>query len=114
MRRHLSRLSLPQRAMAWLLLALLPLAQAVAAGHAVSHLAGSGQGSQEDRQALHAAHCQLCICAATVAAGALPATLPTLTLPPLRQAAPAPAVAHAWAPPFAAAYDSRAPPNFTH
>lgn len=113
MRRHLSRLSLLQRALAWLLLALLPLAQAVAAGHAVSHLAG-GSGSPDDQQALHAAHCELCITAATVAAGALPATLPALPALRLEQPAPAVAVDSAWTPPFAAAYDSRAPPVFTH
>lgn len=114
MRRHLSRLPLLQRALAWLLLALLPLAQAVAAGHAVSHLAGGGPGTAEDKQALHAAHCELCITAATVAAGALPATLPTLPALRLQQPAPAVAVDSAWTPPFAAAYDSRAPPVFTH
>jgi hypothetical protein len=49
-----------------------------------------------------------------VAGGALPATLPVL--PPLEvaQAAPAVAVADLWSPALATAYDSRAPPAFTH
>jgi hypothetical protein len=114
MRRHLARLPLLQRALAWLLLALLPLAQAVAAGHAVSHLAGGGQGSPDDRQALHAAHCELCITAATVAGGALPATLPVLPPLELAQAAPVVAVADLWSPALVTVYDSRAPPAFTH
>jgi hypothetical protein len=107
------RLPLLQRALAWLLLALLPLAQAVAAGHAVSHLAGGGPGSPDDRQALHAAHCELCITAATVAGGAPPAALPQLPLLQTAHAAPAIGVSDAWSPAPATVYDSRAPPAFT-
>ncbi|WP_298233310.1 hypothetical protein [uncultured Azohydromonas sp.] len=107
------RLNLPPRFLAWLLVLLLPLAQAVAAGHAVSHLAG-GQDASDEQQALHAAHCELCITAATVAGGALPAALPSL--PPLdaAQAMPAAVLTQPWLPTPAPVYDSRAPPAFTH
>ncbi|NML15663.1 hypothetical protein [Azohydromonas caseinilytica] len=106
-------LHLPQRALAWLLLVLLlPLAQAVAAAHAVSHLAG-GEDLQ-DKQALHAAHCALCSTAATVSAGAPPAVPADLPLLDLGHETPLPVAAgvHRAAP--TPAYRSRAPPAFTH
>lgn len=106
------RLNLPPRFIAWLLMLLLPLAQAVAAGHAVSHLAG-GQGTSDEQQALHAAHCELCITAATVAGGAPPAALPSLPPLDVAQAAPAVAVSQPWLPTPAPVYRSRAPPAFT-
>lgn len=106
-------LKLPRRLLAWLLLMLLPLAQAVAAGHAVSHLAGS-KGASDEQQALHAAHCQLCITAATVAGGAPPTALPALPVLDVAQAAPASPVAAPWLPAPAPLYRSRAPPAFTH
>ena len=105
-------LHLPQHALAWLLLVLLlPLAQAVAAAHAVSHLAG---GETQEKQALHAAHCALCTTAATVTGGAPPAAPPRLALPDAGHEAPQalPTGLHRPAP--APAYDSRAPPAFTH
>jgi hypothetical protein len=107
------RLNLPQRLLAWLLLALLPLAQAVAAGHAVSHLAGS-KGATDEQQALHAAHCELCITAATVAGGAPPVALPGLPPLDVAQAAPTLAVTDPWLPTPAPLYHSRAPPALAH
>ncbi len=107
------RLNLPPRFIAWLLMLLLPLAQAVAAGHAVSHLAG-GQGTTDEQQALHAAHCELCITAATVAGGAPPAALPSLLPLDVAQAAPVAAVSQPWLPTPAPVYRSRAPPPSTH
>ena len=108
-------LRLPRRALAWLLLVLLlPLAQAVATGHAVSHLAGEDGGASPEKQALHAAHCALCATAATVTGAApLPAAF-TLALAEATQPAPALPGLLPWIAAPARPYDSRAPPALTH
>src|SRR5437868_3003700 len=67
----------------WLAL-LLPVAQYAAALHGLSHAVQQAQG--EDKQAAHFAHCDLCVTAAEVAAGALPSLPPTLQLPALHHA----------------------------
>ena len=104
----------------WLALLLaLPLAQSMAAWHEVSHLGGSGESSQpaesapRDAPALpHGQVCALCMAAAAIDAGGLPA--PALALPLVAPAVrlvrvPVAAIA-AWMPPAVAVYRSRAPP----
>jgi len=103
-----------RRHLVWLLwlAMLLPLAQAAANWHALSHTAASAAGGEtdSDSKALHASSCALCLSAAVVSSGALPSKPPGLLLLASSHAAPQVAihgVHHAvdWP-----AYQSRAPP----
>ncbi|MCL1960675.1 MAG: hypothetical protein FWG56_02580 [Desulfovibrionaceae bacterium] len=105
----------------WLLglLLALPLAQSMAVWHAVSHLGGPGelgaQAKPAPRDGVPLPHnkvCELCLTAAAIDAGGLPAMAMTLSFaaPDAQACVPAPEVA-AWATPPAAAYRSRAPPR---
>jgi hypothetical protein len=82
----------------WLAL-LLPIAQAMAGVHALSHVGEQGQDGL-----VHAVDCDLCVTAAHLA-GAVPAAAPVLPRPPVTEAvdtpgaAPAPVPAAAWRPP---------------
>jgi hypothetical protein len=101
---------LPRTRLAWLvwLALLLPVAQYAAALHGLSHAVQQSQG--DDKQAPHYPHCELCVTAAEVAAGALPSLPPTLQVPashhaPLHTLAHRAARSHAPLP-----YFSRGPP----
>ena len=110
--------SAPKHRLSWLLwlALLLPLAQAAAAWHAVSHTAvGSVSGSAGDnKQALHPLHCDLCLTAAALGGGALPAALQLLVHPAARHQAPQARPGSPWLPPLTRAYHSRAPPFALH
>jgi len=103
-----------RRHLVWLLwlAMLLPLAQATANWHALSHAAAAASGGEtdSDSKALHASSCALCLSAAVVGSGALPSAPLGLLLLASSHAAPQVAVHgvhHAidWP-----AYQSRAPP----
>jgi hypothetical protein len=104
-----------QRRLGWALLLalLLPLAQAAAAGHAITHH-GNPQQRDSAPAGLLDAPCALCVLAAPLSAGALPsvqARAPALPGPQAVAAAPA------WPEPASAdalAYRSRAPPAALH
>jgi hypothetical protein len=91
----------------WLVL-LVPAAQAAALWHACSHAARTER--TEDQRAIHPAHCDLCLTAANLAGGSLPADVPHL---PACTGCDVPAsvrvVSVSSAPPTPA-YLSRAPP----
>ena len=103
----------PRWAWALLLALLLPLAQGVAASHAVTHHGTPAQQRDAAPSALDA-HCTLCLIAAPVGAGALPSAAPTSAAPAAAHVAPqtAAAIQRAIAP--ALAYRSRAPPSLLH
>lgn len=101
----------PRWVWALLLALLLPLAQGVAASHAITH---HGTPQRDAAPSALDAHCSLCLIAAPVGAGALPSTPPTTAPPTAAHEAPqtAAAVESAGAP--ALAYRSRAPPSLLH
>jgi hypothetical protein len=102
----------PRRRFAWLLWLglLLPVAQAAAMCHAVSHLRGAISGEADDKGAPHASHCDLCLTAASLAGGALIGTPSVFSPPRLRHQAPLASLASGWLAPPIRAYRSRAPP----
>lgn len=95
-----------RRRFAWLLAAalLLPVAQAVAAAHAVSHDCGTAQQAGGEKS--HLQHCPLCTAAAVLGNNVLPGTPAQLALAP---AAHAVVPATAWLP--AAAVQAHLPPS---
>lgn len=101
-------MNLRRNARSWLLwlALLLPIAQALAGVHALSHAAGDRQ----DDGVAHLVHCDLCLTAANLAGGAPPAEpgpLPASVAVEARAAVPPGAVAERaaeWRPP------ARAPP----
>lgn len=102
------------RHLVWLLwlAMLLPLAQAAANWHAMSHAAATATGNEpdSDSKALHASSCALCLSAAAIGNGALTSAPPGLLLLASSHAAPQAALhgghhATRWP-----AYRSRAPP----
>ena len=101
-----------QRHFAWLLwlALLLPMAQAAATWHALSHIGIDTSGEVDGKQAQHASHCDLCLTAAAVTGGALPGTPPSLPLLAARHQAPQAAFASLWLALPTLAYLSRAPP----
>lgn len=115
MLRFRSRPSTPRRFtwLLWLAL-LLPMAQAAANWHAFSHTGREASGEPNGKQAPHFSHCDLCLTAAAVAGGALPAAPTALPIPALRHQAPQLAFASVWLALTAPAYLSRAPPLATH
>lgn len=102
------------RHLVWLLwlAMLLPLAQAAANWHAMSHAAATATGSEpdSDSKALHASSCALCLSAAVVSSGALPSEPPGLVLLASSLAAPQAAVQGVHHATDWPAYRSRAPP----
>ena len=103
----------PARRFAWLLwlALLLPLAQAAAACHGISHPIGQ---AEHEMQAALALHCDGCVVAAAVSAGALPGA-PLRVCQPLVRHALTPTVTPAlWLASLALAYCSRAPPSTVH
>ncbi|WP_374562904.1 DUF2946 family protein [Ideonella sp.] len=95
----------------WLAL-LLPLAQAAANWHAVSHAATTAAGSEpdSDSKALHASSCALCLGAAAIGHGALPSAPPGLPLLVSSHAAPQADLHGGHHATHWPAYRSRAPP----
>jgi hypothetical protein len=93
----------------WLALLLL-LAHSAAILHGYSHLAPEAASYEDDQGAPLAAHCGLCLTAASVSGGALPADSPGLSLSAARHAVPPAQVRSSWLAPLALAYLSRAPP----
>lgn len=71
----------------WLAL-LLPLAHSAAIWHGYSHFAPAAAGYEDDQGAPAAAHCGLCLAAAGVTGGALPAGAVGLSLSAARHAVP--------------------------
>ena len=103
------------RRFAWLLWAmlLLPVAQAAALWHGVSHVGPTTQQNAPtpDHEPLsQAAHCDLCLLAASIHGGALPSAPILLRHPPVRHEAPLLAFVAAWPGSPALPYRSRAPP----
>lgn len=97
----------------WLAL-LLPVAQAAATWHALSHTGWDVNGAAEGKRALHQPHCDLCVSAAAVSGGALPGKPPSLQHPPAHHEMPQAAFSGVGPALFARAYLSRAPPNAPH
>lgn len=99
---------------AWLLwvMLLLPVAQAAALWHGVSHIAPTAQqgAPAPDEPVSQAGHCDLCLLAATLHGGALPSAPILLRHPPLRHEAPLVAFVAGRPGSPALAYRSRAPP----
>jgi hypothetical protein len=100
------------RRFAWLLWLglLLPVAQAAAMCHSVSHIRAAISGEPDDKGAPHAGHCDLCLTAASIAGGALIGTPPVFVPPALRHEAPLTSAATVWLALPICAYRSRAPP----
>ena len=106
----------PQRRFTWLLwlALLLPMAQSVAAWHAVSHSGPDASDDANGKQAPHPSHCDLCLTAAAISGGALPGAAPSLAHPAARHEVPQAAFASVWLALPARAYRSRAPPLALH
>ncbi len=105
------RLIMPRRFgwLLWLAL-LLPVAQAAAACHALSHVGDSSRNESDGKQAPHGSHCDLCLAAAAIAGGAPFAAPPAFVPPALQHALPQERFTGLlWALPTRA-YLSRAPP----
>ena len=105
-----------QRHMAWLLwlALLLPLAQTAANWHILSHANSEPANALDDQQAVHQAHCELCLSAAALIGGAPLAPLPNLFHPRAMAAVLAADVRGVASMPAARAYESRAPPFLQH
>src|SRR5258706_15954179 len=101
-----------QRRFAWLLwlALLLPLAQAAANWHALSHVRLDGTSEPDGKQALHQTHCDLCLTAAAVSGGALTGEPTALPHRVARHQAPQHAASIVRVAALALAYQSRAPP----
>ena len=76
------------------LMLLLPLAQAAAAWHALSHLAPDASAELDAKHAPHPAHCDLCLAAAAIGDGAPAADPPSLPCAASHHAAPDAVVSH--------------------
>jgi hypothetical protein len=105
-----------QRHMAWLLwlALLLPLAQTAASWHILSHANSEQTKAADDQQAVHQAHCELCLSAAALIGGAPLASLPNLFHPRAMAEVLAADVRGVISTPTARAYESRAPPFLQH
>lgn len=97
----------------WLIaLALLvPLAQAAATWHVLSHLRQESTLRDGDSAPAHSAGCELCFAGAAVDAGGLPCALVQVVTPPLDATYTAAADTTHRSAARAAAYRSRAPPH---
>ena len=105
-----------QRRFGWLLwlALLLPMAQLAATCHALSHTGAEASAGAYGKDALHAAHCDLCLIAAAVSGGAPLAEPPSFTHPTTRHALPQTAFNRVWIASATQAYRSRAPPLAPH
>jgi len=105
-----------QRRFVWLLwlALLLPIAQASAAWHALSHTRPDASAAADGKQALHQNHCDLCLTAAVVGGGALAGAPISLPQPTARNELPRSASSGVWQPSPPSPYLSRAPPLASH
>lgn len=110
--RHAARPHLRRIGLAWLmwLAALLPLGQVAAQAHALSHLGEQASRRGDDGSAPHTAACELCLVAAAIGSGALPAAAPAVAAAAGHETQPVGAATGVWQSPAPAAYLSRAPP----
>src|ERR1019366_594534 len=101
------------RRFAWLLWLglLLPVAQAAAACHVLSHARGVASGEADGKQTPHASHCDLCLMGAAIAGGALLGEPPAFSHPAFRHELPRGGFAGVWLALPIHAYLSRAPPG---
>jgi hypothetical protein len=104
-----------QRCRTWLLCValLVPIAQAAAAWH-TAVVSGSGHVTAGDTPSFHHSHCDVCLAAAALSGGALPAAAP---VPPRlwgRHEAPGVVACVSRSAPPTWAYRSRAPPPAQH
>ncbi len=106
------RSSWPRRCLAWLLWLglLVPVAQAAAMCHALTHVRDAVGNSGPDKSAPHASHCDLCLAAAAIAGGAPTSEAPRLAAPTMRHETPRSHVVGVWLALPVRAYRSRAPP----
>jgi hypothetical protein len=116
MRARRSSSNLP-RGLSWLLwlVLLLPLAQTAAQWHGYGHravavAADAGETREADPQAPHATHCSLCLAAAHLCAGAVPAVAMGVGLPAGAQVWLSAAPSAGGQAALSLAYRSRAPP----
>jgi hypothetical protein len=101
------------RHLVWLLwiALLLPAAQVAATSHFLSHASADAAAAGEHARAPHALHCDLCLAANAIAGGALPRTLPSLSLRQMASfGAPCTAFDNLCENLLALAYQGRAPP----
>ena len=107
--------SVPRRRFAWLLwfALLLPIAQAAATWHALSHTRAEW-GDVRGKQLLHEGHCDLCLIATALSGAALPGEPPSSPHPVGRYEPPQTAPSSGWIALPARAYRSRAPPLVLH
>jgi len=108
--------TVPQRRFVWLLwlALLLPMAQASAAWHALTHARPDASGAADGKQALHQNHCDLCLTAAVVSGGALAGEPVSLSHPTARHELPHAVSSCVWQPAPPSPYHSRAPPLASH
>jgi hypothetical protein len=101
-----------RRRFVWLLWLglLVPVAQAAAMCHALTHVRGEIDGRSDDKSALHASHCDLCLAAAAIAGGGPTSEAPTFRAPAIRHEAPSVTGVGVWLALPVRAYRSRAPP----
>jgi hypothetical protein len=85
----------------------LPLAQAAAAAHEVSHV----RTSAADKSAPAALHCDICAVAAAVSGGAAPSEAPVFLHAPAAQQQPAASIPAPYTAEPVAFFLSRAPPS---
>ena len=108
---------LRQHGLAWLLwlaLLALPLAQLAAHWHGLSHANTAASADTADKQVVHLAHCDLCLGAAALGAGATAGQTGLAPHTSLRMQAPSVDRAGLWVVPAPRAYRSRAPPHTPH
>ena len=105
-----------QRRLVWLLwlALLLPLAQAAAVWHVLSHTGPAANGEADGKRALHPTHCDLCLTAAAVSGGALRAEPLSLPSPSARHEVPQAVSGNVGPALLSRAYRSRAPPFAAH
>jgi hypothetical protein len=101
---------MPRSRFGWVLwiVMLLPAAQFAAVWHACSHAAQTER--REDQRAIHPAHCDLCLTAANLAGGGLPADIPGLPACTGCEASASVRVVSVASVPPTPAYLGRAPP----
>ena len=93
----------------WLAL-LVPIAQAVAMCHVLSHAYLTEIGEADGKPALHQTQCDLCVTAAAVIGGATPGNPPNLQHSAALYEVPTPVSSGLWFARTAPPYQSRAPP----
>ena len=101
---------------AWLfcLVLLLPMAQSAALWHGLSHGLEDSSARGDHKQGSLAGHCDLCLVAAAVSAGAPPGVPHAVPDPAARHALPLATWASVWLAAPTRAYRSRAPPHVPH